>query len=183
MANDIRVDVRHDMKRAMVDLSNLRDTVVNKATYRGLNKALDRTATETSREIRKEYNVKHRAVMSALKKRRAGPKSLFAQMRIEGARIPLIEFGARQTRLGTTVQVKVKGGRKLVRSAFITTTRTGIRGVFLRSGKPRYPIRHQRSISIPQAISNKAVIAALQAITREEFSKEYERQLRLHGAG
>lgn len=189
MANDVRVTVQGDMKRVMADFTALQDNVVNKATFRALNRALDASATGASREIRKEYNVKHRAVLSTMKKRRASKSSLYAQLRLEGSRIGLIEFGARHNRRqpGASVQIKVRGGRKIVAGSFIATRRwlswqdgaeQAHRGVFRRVGKARYPIRYLRSISIPQAFSNRAVIEAIQRITHESFTKAYEQQLR-----
>lgn len=186
MANDFRVDVRGDMKRAIADITALKEAAVGRATYRSLNRALDAAATGASREIRREYNIKHRAVLSAMKKRRASGGSLFARLTIEGARIGLIEFDARWSRRqpGASVKVKVAGARKIVRGAFIATnTATGYRGVFRRTGKSRYPIRNLRSLSIPQAFSTKAVFTAVELLTRETFLRNYEQQVRFLSRG
>src|SRR4051812_27431481 len=118
---DFKVDVRGDMRSALADLAMVRETVTNKAVYRALNRALDRSATEASREIRKEYNVRHRAVLNAMKKARASQGNLHARLKIEGARIGLIEFDARWRRGqagGATVLVKFRGGRKAIPGAF-----------------------------------------------------------------
>lgn len=191
MSGDFRVDVRGDMRAAMADLQAVRETVVNKATYRALNRALDRVATEASREIRKVYNVRHRAVLATMRKRRASSGSLFAQLRLEGPRIGLIEFDARWDRRsqGATVRVRVRSGRRTVRGSFIATRRWADRsggdhahrGVFRRAGKARFPIRYLRAISIPQAFANESVLRAVDAVSRAEFVKAYEQQLRFLG--
>jgi hypothetical protein len=194
MAHEFRVDVRSDMKRVIAEFNVLQDTVVNKATYRALNRALDAAATATSREMRREYNVRHRAILAAMKKRRASKNSHFARLMIEGARIGLIEFDARHSRrqAGASVKVKVQGARKIVTGAFIATRRwqswqdkgeQSHRGVFRRVGKERYPIRYLRSVSIPQAFANKAVVEAVDRLAREAFVKNYEQQLRFLSAG
>lgn len=189
MANDIRVDVRGDMKRIIAEFTALQDRVVNKATFRALNRALDAAATSASREIRKVYNVRHRAVLAGMKKRRASTNSHFARLSIEGLRIGLIEFDAKHSKrqAGASVKIKVQGARKIVQGAFIATRRwqswqdkgeQAHKGVFRRVGKARYPIKYLRSLSIPQAFSNKAVLEAVDRITREAFVKNYEQQLR-----
>jgi hypothetical protein len=174
----VRIDVRTDIKRAVAEVQALRKDI-DKATYRALNRAIDKVATETGREIRKEYNVRQKAITSALRKRRAHKKSLFARLIVEGVRLGLIEFAARQNRAGTSVKIKVKGGRKTVKSAFIAAnTATGYRGVWRRVGKDRYPIRNLTSISVPQAFANKTVIAALEKVAVETFNKNFEQQVR-----
>lgn len=176
------VSVRHDVRRAVVEIQKLREDVSDKATYRALNRALDKVATETGREIRKVYNVKHRAVLNAIKKQRARAGRLYAVMEMRGTRIPLIEFSAtwkRGQKTGASVKVLVRGARKRIQGAWIGVHgHTGALQVFQRVGKERYPIKSLRSVSVPQAFSNEAVIAAVNAIAAESFGKNYEQQLR-----
>jgi hypothetical protein len=181
MAGGVLVSVRSDMKRTVAEF-RLERSKINKAVMRALNRAQDKVATETGREIRKEYNVKQRAIRSALRKRRAAPNHHMARLIIEGVRLGLIEFAARwrpgQTG-GATVKIKVKGARKVVRGAFIgVNSETGYRGVFRRVGREQYPIRNLRSISVPQAFSNKAVLAALEKYATDTFNKNLQQQLR-----
>jgi len=194
-----RVSVRSDVRRAVVEIQKLREDVSTKATYRALNRALDKVATETGREIRKVYNVKQRAIKSALRKRRAHPKSLFARLIVEGVRLNLIEFAARAVNPwnvpgrrrrpggGVSVQVKRASGRKVIRGAFITAATAnnargggsaGMRQVWTRVGADRLPIRTLRSLSVPQAFSNQAVLAALRTVAAETFNKNFQQQIR-----
>jgi hypothetical protein len=185
----ISVDVRSDIKRVVAEFRAETQHIAT-ATYRALNRAQDKAATETSREIRKVYNVRDRAVKAALKKIRANKSRLVATLRIEGARIGLIEFDARWRpgqRVGATVRIKVGEGRKPVAGTFIATRRWrswqddaehAHRGVFRRAGKKRLPIRYLRSISIPQAFSNKVVQEAVQRLALESFNQNLEQQLR-----
>jgi len=187
----VRISVRSDMKRTVAEFSLERKKIAT-ATFRALNRALDKVSTEAGREIRKTYNVKQKAITSAFRKRRANRASLTARLLVEGVRIGLIEFAARQTKRGVTVQILKHGGRKLVRSAFITaSTRNNYRGggsmginqVWRRAGKDRYPIFPLRSVSIPQAFSNKAVLEVLEKHATETFNKNLQQQLRhLSGA-
>jgi hypothetical protein len=52
---------------------------VPKATYRAINRAVDKTVTETSREVRKVYNLRDRAVKAAMKKRYANKRASSAR--------------------------------------------------------------------------------------------------------
>jgi len=178
----IGVSVRSTIKSVIADFRAETAAIEEKATVRALNRALDQAATGASREIRKVYNIKHRVVMRALKKDRARKGKLTATLHMSGARIPLIEFAARwtrKTRVGASVQVKVGGGRKRIRGAFIGVHGyTGARQVFVRRGKQQYPIKSLRSVSVPQAFSAEAVIAAIQALARESFTRNFQQQLR-----
>lgn len=188
MAGGIRMDFRIDIKRAVAEFSAMRDDVQNRATYRALNRTLDKVGTETGREIRKVYNVRQRAITSALRKRRANKNSLFARLIVEGVRLGLIEFDARWSRRmpGATVKVTVQGGRKTVAGSFIGTRRWGAgehRGVFRRVGKERLPIKYLTSVSVPQAFANAAVQSALEAVAAETFNKNFVQQVRFLSGG
>jgi hypothetical protein len=174
----VKVDVRSNIGEVLADF-RAESANIEVATYRALNRSLDSSATETSREIRKVYNLRDRAVKAAITKYRASKNRLFAQLKIEGARIPLIEFDARWRqgqKVGATVKVLVGGGRKAVPGAFIASARFG-EAVFRRVGKTRLPIRALRSVSIPQAFDNKRVVDAVQQIAIAVFEKNFEQQL------
>lgn len=200
----IRVDVRTDIKRAIAEFRAANDKISRVATVRALNRAAEALRTETGREVRKVYNVKLRAVREATRLRRASAQSLFASVLVEGARLPLVEFAARAVNPwnvkgrkrrpggGVTVKIKVSGGRKLVRSAFLTSsTRNNATGggsegqlhVWRRTSSERSSLRTLRSISIPQAVSNDAIRTALSAVAGNEFQKNFEQQLRFLTGG
>lgn len=197
------VSVRHDAKRAVAEIQGLRADIEEKATVRALNYVLNKVATETGREIRKVYNVKLKAITAAMKKHRANRKHLTSRLVVEGVRLGLIEFAARavnpwnvkgrrhRTRGGgVSVQIKVAGGRKLIRGAFITAaTRNnatgggsaGMRQVFHRDGADRDSFRSLKSISVPQAFANQAVVGTLRRLAVERFNYEFRRQLSVLG--
>lgn len=159
---------------------------VRTATYRALNRAIDKTATETSREIRKVYFLKDAAIKRTLTKIRAGPRTLTARLELSGKRVALIEFDARQNKLGVSVRIKRLEGRKTVKGAFIATRRWkswqdgaehSDRGVFRRVGRERLPIKYLRSLSIPQAFSNDKVVEAIRRIAIVTFEKNFEQQM------
>lgn len=174
------------------------DKLIEKATVRALNRGIDAARTNTSREIRKVYNIKHSAVLKAMRILRASKGRLFARLIVGGnrlgRRIGLIEFDARWRpgmKIGASVKVKVGGPRKNVRGAFIAAaTRNNARGggsagmlqVWRRVGKSQYPIKTLRSLSIPQAFANKIVIEAVKKAAIEVFDKTFHQQLKYLGA-
>jgi hypothetical protein len=175
------VSVRKSAKAIEAEFTRLQQNVKDKATVRALNRALDAAQTISNREIRKTYNVKARVISKAMNKQRAWAGRLRARLEVQGFKIPLIEFSARWSRrqAGATVQVLRGGGRKTVRGAWIGKhTATGARQVFKRIGRERYPIVSLRSVSVPQAFINRAVIRATDIAVVEAFEKNFEQQLR-----
>lgn len=191
----IGVDVRTNLDRTEASFTAWREGFRDKAIYRALNRALDQTATGANREIRKVYNVKAKAVSRAFRKFKANSNKLTAVLRIQGARIPLIEFAARWKpgqSVGATAKVMAAGGRETYPGTFIqASTRNNARGggsagqrqVFKRVGKSRYPILTQRGISIPQAFGDDAVTRAAKQIAAESFTKNFEQQVKFLSRG
>ena len=178
----IQADVRSNVDQVLAEFRQATRGLQEKATVRALNRALDQAATEANRRIRDVYNIKARAVAASFKKKRAagGSRLANATLTIRGARIPLIEFGARWSRrnAGATVLIKKGEGRKTVPGSFIGVHgRSGARQVFVRVGRKRYPIKSLRSISLPQAFVEKTVLAAVQARARDSFTKNFRQQV------
>lgn len=192
----IRLNVKREASfiagRLQVDNRNK----IAKATIRALNRAIDKAQTEANKAIRERYNLKARSVRQAFQKIRAHRNQAVyaAELRVSGAPIRLVEFGARWSGMkqpvGATVQVLKGGPRKAVRTAFIATMKSGHRGVFVRSGRmgrnrnPRAErISELVGISIPRAFAARVVREATGKAAREMFGRTFEQQLKfLSGA-
>lgn len=98
---------------------------------------------EAIRRIRAAKALKAKVVRKAMSKSRVST-SVVNRMQwvisLDGRPVPLIEYKARQTKKGVTVQVN-QGKRTRIDHAFITTMKSGKKGVFVRRGKARLPIR------------------------------------------
>jgi len=152
-----------------------------RAMSRAVNKTAMQTRTAAVREVRAAgYNLKASTVRKALALTRARPASPVATLKARGAPVPLIEYDARPTNAGVTV--RVKNGRKPIRHAFIATMDSGHTGVFVRigtghkrlwkRGRSRWsglPIRELFGPSIPDAVGNAAVQAALTRLVGRKF--------------
>jgi hypothetical protein len=169
----INIDVRSDLNAVIVGLQGYRQELIDGAVVRALNRTATTVRAEAAREINDEYpGLKIGVVKDRIRIQQATKVTLRTIISVSGRPIPIVEFAARQTRDGVTVNVK--GKRKLLRGAFIATMPGGHRGVFFRRGRggkraARLPIDQVFSISLPVAFSNKKVMAAVVRSAKERF--------------
>jgi len=169
----------------MAAAQEMRDT----AMVRALNKMADQVKVASAREVRKAgYNLKIGTIKDAIRVKRAGQGNLKATVVASGKPIPLVQYAARETARGVTVNVQK--GRKVIAGAFIGTMPSGHRGVFVREqgGKHKrvnrggkiswhqLPIRELYGPSVPDGLANKAVQDALQQLIAEKFPAILERE-------
>lgn len=152
------------------------------AVARALNRMIGQVKVRGSREVRAAgYKLKISDIKDAIRINRATQGRLAASAIASGRPIPLIKYGARQ--VGKGVSVDVLNGRQTIAHAFIASTPSGSRQVFVREpgarhkkvvkgGKPVWtalPIKKKYGPSIPDALANKAVERALLALIAEKF--------------
>jgi hypothetical protein len=126
----IRVDVKADISRALRKLDIGRDEA-RKAIPRALNKTATTARADAARRIASVgYKIKIAALKRAISIRKANASELRAVLKATGRPIPLIAYGARQTKQG--VSIAVLNGRKQLEHAFIATMKSGHKSVFLR---------------------------------------------------
>jgi len=117
---------------------NAGDTVIKQA----VNKTLTGVRTDVTNEVAKVITptkTKIRATVT-VNKMTAGDGNAF--VKCVGGPLNLINFKARQTKNGVTVQVKKSAGRKLVKHAYITTMKNGNKLVMMRQyDGPRKSLR------------------------------------------
>jgi hypothetical protein len=112
------------------------------AIKRAVMKAANSGRVEMARSMAGDTGLPVRRIQSQIKVSSVG--EFGAEVEITGARLPLIDFGARGPEpsrgKGRGVTYRLKGGRGRVPNAFIATMPSGHRGVFVRRGAPRLPI-------------------------------------------
>lgn len=138
----IRKEDLREVERMMSGIKNGYATVVSGA----INETLKGTRTDTKAEIRKDVTVKAKAITKTIKLNRANRHRVFGALRSKGGFVPLIDYTTRQTKKGVSVKVRKNGRWTLYPSAFITTMKSGHKGVFSRE-KP--PYRTQASNKLP----------------------------------
>lgn len=176
------VQVRTNASAVAIELMAAAREMKNTALVRALNKTAERVKVGASREVRQAgYNLKASDIKRAMKISRATQSSLTATVTASGRPVPLIQYGARQTSKGVTVNVL--SGRKLIPGAFIATMPSGHTGVFVREAGGRHkkvrkggkiswhglPIRELFGPAIPDALANPAVRDAMRALIEEQF--------------
>jgi hypothetical protein len=171
------ISLDRQLRQLKQEFRNVEEKIVRAATASAINKVTTQARTQASRNIARTYGLPASAVKKSLYvSPRANFRSITAAIKAEGVNLPLIVFSARQTRAGVTV--RVKGGRQLVRSAFIATMKSGHRGVFGRGrygqqgftpGKARLPITELVGVGVPTAFKNAQVLAAMRALIDEKF--------------
>lgn len=184
----LKLDVRADVKGITAGLTRYVGEQ-QKAVVRALNKTAMQARTEAVRSVRDEgYTIKASAIRRSftIKKARAG--QLVVMLTATGRPITLINYGARTTKSG--VSVNVKNGRKMLRHAFIATMQNGHKGVFERIGKEHkkvkrngktirsgLPVKELFGPSIPQSLANDAVNKAIMAKIRQKFPQILKHEL------
>lgn len=157
-------------------LETMRAEVANKAMASALNKTVAQAKTAMSREIRAEFNMSAARVSESLRITRATARAgrVYLEAALEsknkrGRSLNLINFMEKSTTLaqarkrakaGTLgqlfVQIKRKGGKKPLGSAFIGNKG---RTVFVRTGKARLPIKALQTIDVSQMFNTRRVNA------------------------
>ena len=87
-------------------------------------------------------------------------------------RIPLFDFGARQTKRGVSYNL---GGRKTLAGAFIATMPTGHEGVFMRKGANRLPIQERFGPSLGHVFAKYRPLGV--ARVQEVFASNFDHEM------
>lgn len=182
MSDGLVTSVRSNASLVAMEFSAAAREMRDVATVRALNKVADQVVVTGSREMRAAgYNLKISTIKKGLRIARASPGALKATVIASGRPIPLVQFGARQTSKGVTVNVLK--GRKLIAGAFIATMPSGHKGVYVREATTVHkkmrsgskaswhalPIRELFGPSVPDGLSNKFVQDRLQQFINEKF--------------
>jgi hypothetical protein len=149
-----------------------------------LARAINRTAaserTAMARAVAADMGLTVSTAREAIRVDKASATTQAARVTARGKRIPLIEFKARGPEpsrgRGRGVTYQGQGGRKTIPSAFLATVGTGRhRGVFLRRGRARLPIRELYGPSIAHVFAT--LIPVGEARRGDVLTKNVEHEL------
>ena len=192
----IEINIRHNFPEVMRKLKEVTESVGNKAMVRALNTTIDQGKVQMAKQITQEFRVSSAEVKKRLEIRKASTKSgafrfeavLSASKKTKGRSMNLIAFqtGALTKRTAKKAgradavgqlgfQIKRGGGRKVIPGAFIGNQG---RTVFIRTGKPRLPIKAISTIDIPQMFNTKRINQVVRQVMTERFSANFQRELR-----
>lgn len=152
-----------EVRKMLKDLGRKMPRVAAKT----LNKGAVSVRSVAVKEIAGATGIKQKAIRTNTYIQRATRSRLVSAVVAKGKAIPLIHSGARQTKKGVTA--KTGRGRRLYKSAFITTMPSGHKGVFRRKSRKRLPIREMYGPSVPTAFVWRSIDAAMRATVRKRL--------------
>ena len=128
---------------------------------RAINRTVDMAATDLKRRVGAQITAKKGEIAKGISKKKATLMNLTGSIGTKTYRPGLISFSARQTKHGISYRIGRTEGRKTIEHAFIATMpkmradqRRQHRGVFLRKGPSRLPIRELKGPSIWTVITD-----------------------------
>jgi len=120
-----------DVNRMLMGMQSAIPKVIQQA----VNRTLTGVRTDATNEVANVITPTKTAIRKTMTVKNMTQASGNAYVRCTGASLNLIEFKAKQTQKGVTVQVLKSGSRKLLKHAFIATMKTGKKLVIWR----KYP--------------------------------------------
>jgi hypothetical protein len=168
----IKVNVRFDKAAFQRDLNKLRKDVVPKVMARSINRAADGVKAETVRTLSKLTSIKQAEIRSRMFMSPATPHKLWAEVGVLPYAPNLRKFKATQNKKG--VAATAWGQRVTYKGAFKLPTG----GVVSRpDGVRRGRMKGLYGPSLPRTFMRPAVIRRLEAIAKQRWRSEFEREM------
>lgn len=181
MAQIIVKDAVNAMRR---EFSKLTSSQFNLGVARAINYVAAKAKTKASKDIRSVYKIRAKDLSKSISVKKATKTTLTGFIVATGSPLPLVAFSARQTKTG--VSINIMGTRKVVKRAFITTLKSGHKGVFARGeygnpkfifAKPRLPITELTTVSVPKSFMSEKVITAMEKQILLDFPDRLRHEL------
>jgi hypothetical protein len=93
--------------------------------------------------------------------RKEAIQDLVWREKVSGEVVPLSRFPMVQTAFGVAVRINVSGSKRVIKSAFIRSMKSGHEGVFQRKGKERLPIKELWTTKLSDVMDDKGLAPAL----------------------
>ena len=187
--------ITHNFPEVQKALDKMRQDIADKAVASALNKVVAQAKTAMKREIVAEFNIAPAKVEAALRISRAvaGRGQIRMQASLESPAkrsrsLNLINFIEKSVSLGQArkrakagtlnelhVQIKRRGGKKALGSAFIGNKG---RTVFVRTGKTRLPIKALQTIDVSQMFNTKRINAKVVQMIEAKFPAVFANEAR-----
>lgn len=158
-------------------VSHLKPSKVRRAYTRAGAEAARAMRAAAVKYIRDRKTLKAGRIRERMRlSKRGGPdiSSLEWEVKASGKPVPLADYASRQTKQGVTVSVN-RGSRKTIKGAFLATLKSGHRGVFVREGKARLPIRELFSSTVADTLRDTNALPVIEkrtlAVLRTAFAR------------
>ncbi len=172
--------IKADFKAAHEKLAKTK-RALRSAVKKAGSTALRDMRSEASKRIRARKRIKVRVIHRAftlVRPKGGNIEDMAWTLRVSGKPVPLAAYPHRQTKKGVSVTVN-QGKRTLVQSAFVATMKSGHKGVFIRRGAKRLPIRELLGSRPVDALLKKGEAKAVLKRGRASFAKRLDALLRM----
>ncbi|HFU76408.1 MAG TPA: hypothetical protein ENK66_09205 [Arcobacter sp.] len=152
-------------------LKVLHPRVYQKALNRTVNDIGGKMKTQTTKEVRKTYNVKAKDIKSFMQIKRSRYSDMKYQMQIRSSPLNAIRFGAKVLKQRGKVSVRIKkdSGRKVLNRTFLSKSGKAV----LQREKGTQKIKAVSTVSIPQMFNDK-ILKKADEMARKEFGKKLQ---------
>lgn len=164
------IRVKVDIRGMEQQIKKLRKDVIPKVMARALNRAADGMRAEAVRTIAKLTGIKQKEVRSRMFVKGATPHQLWAEVGALPYAPNLSKFRATRNKHG--VAASAWGQRKTYRGAFKAKNT-----VLTRQTPERKPLKPLYGPSVPKTFMWKVVQNRLEAVTRQKWRSEFEREM------
>lgn len=137
--------------------------------------------SEAAKRVRRRKRIKAseiRASLVMIRPKRAEIDGADWTLGVKGRRVPLTQYPFRQGKRGVTVEVNT-GQRNLIAHAFVATMRSGHKGIYVRKGSARLPIRELFGSRVVDALLHKGEAEGVRDRGRASFQATFGRLLPL----
>lgn len=141
--------------------------------------ALRDMRSDASKRVRKRKKIRAKYVRGALVLGRPKGGNIDRwewRVDVRADPVPLIAYPHRQTKKGISVEVN-RGKRTLIKGAFLATMKSGHRGIFIRRGEARLPIRELLGSRPADALLHEGEAAGALEVGQRKFSETFARLL------
>ncbi len=172
-------NVRSDVKDVLAMLNETQKFIVPKAAARAINKTITTVNAQAARDIKKDIGGKLSIseIKASMNKTQANPRALYAAIYAKGRRIPLIKIDPSASQDSSGVNYKTGKGRNHIPHAFVSTMKTGHKGVFKRKGSARLPIQELYGPSLPKVFTNGVIMQAMSKVANERWVKAFQQEI------
>lgn len=171
------LSITSDTGQARELLDRLDPRRFNRAMSVAVNDTARQTQTVAARAVAKKLGVKVGAAKRQLRLHRSNARTLTATIKPSGGSLKLIDFRARHRREDVGATAKVFGTQRTYRGAFIATMKSGHRGVFVRRGAGRLPIRELYAPGIQRTLLQDEVSKAVMDHANSRLAANMARQI------
>jgi len=160
------------------DNSNQISKDIQETEVRTINRMASEAKSYAIKELSQERGFPSQELDKVIKIEEASKSGLFAFIKSQSKRIPILKLGATQTSKGVQFSL---GQPKEIKSAFIASMKSGHRGVFKRIGKKRLPIKELFTLSISEYLGTREMTTKIDNFIKKRLPEIFSEEMSKNG--